>query len=234
MKNLFAVVFSVLGFIELSAQDIDKKAFMNYINPELYGEFVDGYLVTKDFEKIPAKIRYEHPTLYQNNRHPVVTLNKRGKEQKNDKSGLAGFSVNGQMFVPEIVAGKTMWLMLTIEGAIQQTILFQAETSHYPPEYFTINHLVTHNILNESYYVGHLAINFNRTMAKLVSDNEALAARISSKDLGYHFVNYQKLIAEYNLWYNRTNPGKVKYLLPVPDYQQLIDRDAGKLVEGEH
>ena len=234
MKNFFAIVFSVFGFLEASAQDIDKKAYLHYVNPDLYGEFVDGYLVTKDFEKIKAKIRYELPTLYQNHHQPVITLNKKGKEQKTDKTGLLGFYVNNQMFVPEKVGGKTMWLMLTVEGIIQQTILFQAESTHYPPEYFTINHIVTHNGLDESYYVGHLAINFNRTMSKFISDNSEMAAKVSNKEKGYHFVNYQKIIAEYNLWYNNTYPDKVKYLLPVPDYQQMIDHDAGKLVEEEH
>ena len=231
MKIFLSVLFSIVGLLETFAQDIDKGAYLNYINAELYGEFVDGYFINKNLEKIEVKLKYEQPALFQNSRHPVYFLDEEGEEKKRNKSDLLAFFLNDHLIVPEVVGGKTMWLMLSVEGPIQQTILFQPQSNKYPPDFYSVNRIVSQSEFKESIYVGHLAVNFNRTMSRLTRDNQALTALISEKQKGYMFVNYKKIIAEYNLWFNATYPEKMQYLLPVPDYQKFIDNDTGKLIE---
>ena len=234
VKRLLILLIAIpMAMPTTMAQDVDQEAFMHYINPEIFGEFVDGFLVTKDYERQDFQLRYEYPTLYQNNLHEVIILNEKGKQKKYDKSQLVGFGVDGQVFVPEKLGGKTMWLMLTTEGIIQQTVYFQPEMGH-PAAYYVVNHIVTNNATDESIYVGHLAVNFNLKMSKMIADYPELAKKVYDKEPGYHFVNYRKIIAEYNLWYNTQNPGEVHYILPVPDYEALIRNDAGKLVQEEN
>lgn len=231
MKLFLSVLFSIVGLLETIAQDLDKKAYLNYIQPELYGEFIDGYFINRDLEKIEVKIKYEHPALFQNSRHPVFFLDEEGEEQKLNKVDIVAFFLNDHLIVPGKIGGRTMWLMLSVEGPIQQTIFFQAQSSKYPPDFYSVNHIVSQSEFNESFYVGHLAINFNRAMSRLTRDNEALSSLIIEKNKGYTFINYNKIIAEYNLWYNATYPDKTQYLLPTPDYQKFIDNDTGRLVE---
>ena len=237
MRRLKHVLIAIIGLSIpghfASAQDVDESAYMHYISPELYGEFVDGFIVTKDYERIDLQVRYEYPTLYQNSHHEVLVLNEKGKQKKYDKSDLVGFGVNDQVFVPEKIGGKTMWVMLTTEGIIQQTVFFQPQSGH-PAQYYVVNHIVTNNANNESIYVGHLAVNFNLKMSEMVADYPELAKKIHDKETGYHFVNYSKLIAEYNAWYNQQNPGEVHYILPIPDYDAIIAHDAGRLVKEEN
>ena len=231
MKLFLSVLFSIVGLLETIAQDLDKEAYLNYIQPELYGKFIDGFLIDRDFQKTEVKIKYEQPAIFQNSRHPVYILDEEGEEKKVNKVDLAAFFMNGHLIVPEKIGGKMMWLMVSIEGPIQQTILFQPQSSKYPPEFYSVNHLVSQREFKESYLVGHLAINFNRTMSRITRDNKEMSTQISEKAKGYLFFNYKKIIAEYNIWYNTTYPDKFHYFLPTPDYQNFIDNDAGRLIE---
>ena len=232
-RTFFSLLVALISSTLVFAQGIDKEAYKHYINPELYGQYLDGFVVTKDYERIETKIKYEYPTYYQNARHAVITLNEKGKEKKFDKSELVGFGVDDQVYVPEMFGGKIMWLLLHREGAVQSTIFFHPEGGH-PAEYYTVNHIVTHNIKEESLYVGHLAVNFNLKMSKLIEDYEDLATKVMAKEEGYHFVNISKILALYNLWYNEQHPGKVHYILPMPDYESIIANDVGRLIKEEN
>lgn len=233
LKGIYGLVIALILVGSAQAQGIDKEAYKHYINPDLYGEFVDGFIVTKDNERIETKIRYEYPTSYQIANHPLIILNEKGKEKKVEKAELIGFGIQDKVYVPEMLGGKIMWLMLLVEGAVQQTIFFQPYQDR-PDNYYAVSHIVTHNPKEESMYIGHLAVNFNLKMSKFLDDNPEMAAKILAKEKGYHFVNYAKIVAEYNLWYNKQHPGEVTYILPVPNYEEIIANDVGKLVKEEN
>lgn len=224
MKRILPYLFSILA-LPVFAQTIDQTAYERYINIELIGKMVPGYYMQGN-KKVETQVKFLTPVELQDASIPLI-IDKGNGEEVLPKSKINAVSFDNHIYVPEDLGDSVVWVMLSREGAIRETIFFEPEPID-APKYYKVNHLVTNTMTHEGYFVGSLAVNFNKIMAKLTADNEDISAKVMNRERGYRFIDYQKIIAEYNLWFQETYPKKVKYIGEVPNFQELIDNDVSK------
>jgi hypothetical protein len=222
MRRIFVFTLIVLADITVFAQDIDQSAYRRYINTDLYNQMVPGYYI-HGHKKVDAQIKFLPPVEMQS---PAVaiTIDAGKGEEILDKSKISAVALDNHIYVPENLGDSVIWVMLEGEGAIRETIYFKPVPA-FNPTYYKINHLVTNTITHEGHFIGSLAINFNKIMVNLTKENSEISQKISNREQGYRFIDYKKIIAEYNLWYQTKYPKRIKFIGEIPDYQALIDND---------
>ena len=225
MRKLTLFAITILAVISALAQDVDQTAYQRYINPDLYNKMVPGYYLQGN-KKVEAQIKYLPPIEMQS---PAValTVNKGKGDEVLAKSKIHAVSIDNRIYVPEDLGDSAIWVMIGGEGAIRETVYFKAVPAH-TPTYYKVNHLITNTTTHEGHFVGSLAVNFNKIMANLTADNAEISKKISDREQGYRFIDYKKIIAEYNLWIQNEYPKRIKYIGEVPDFQALIDNDISK------
>lgn len=225
MRKLIAFTLTILATIPAYAQDVDQEAYQRYINNELYNQMVPGFYLQGN-KKVEAQIKFLAPIKMQS---PAVaiTINKGKGDEVLPKSKINAVSFDNRIYVPEDLGDSVIWVMLEREGAIRETIYFKPVPA-YNPTYYKINHLITNTTTHEGHFVGSLAINFNKIMANLTIENTEISEKISNREQGYRFIDYKKIIAEYNLWFQNKYPKRIKYIGEMPDFQTLIDNDVSK------
>ena len=225
MRRTILLTLIVLACFTVFGQDVDQTAYQRYISSELYNQMVPGYYLQGN-KKIEAQIKFLPPIEMQS---PAValTINKGKGDEVLAKSKIDAVSFDNHIYVPEDLGDSVIWVMLGGEGAIRETIYFKPVPAFHPT-YYKINHLVTNTTTHEGHFVGSLAINFNKIMANLTLENTELSQKISNREQGYRFIDYKKIIAEYNLWFQTKYPKRIKYIGEIPDYQALIDNDLSK------
>ena len=225
MRRLILFTLSILASIIVYAQDVDQSAYQRYINTELYNQMVPGYYLQGN-KKIDAQIKFLPPIEMQSPAM-ALTINTGKGDEVVPKSKINAVSIDNHIYVPEDLGDSVIWVMLGSEGAIRETIYFKPVPA-YNPSYYKIYHLVTNTTTHEGHFVGSLAINFNKIMANLTIENTEIAQKVSNREQGYRFIDYKKIIAEYNLWFQTKYPKRIKYIGDIPDYQALIDNDLSK------
>lgn len=224
MKYLLSsILFTLLCTVAIG-QNINKEAYKRYVNLEKYDEPMKGYLVLNSGKKEETLIKYEEPYLLLDSYLPLVTYKKGKKEKLYLKDKITGFYVNDQLYVREHFDGdSSRWVMVVREGAIRESIVLVPNIPFDRPEYYSVNRLITNTVSLKSYFAGRLAINFGRNMSSMIFDYSKLNQKVRDAEEGYKFLNYQQIIAEYNMWFNSNYPDVVPYFLARPDYQKLID-----------
>ncbi len=207
------------------AQNVDQKAYERYVNVELYNQMVPGYYLSGK-KKVEVSIKYVPPIDLQDASQALI-INKGKEDEELSKSKIDAFSVNSLIYIPEEPGDSVIWVILKREGAIRETTYLKPVPSD-DPTYYKINNLVTNTSTHEGIFVGSLAINFNKVMANLTMENAELSQKISSRKEGYLFIDYKKIIAEYNLWFQNQYPKRIEYIGDIPDFQAYIDKDMVK------
>lgn len=224
MKYLLSTLFITILYTATSAQNVNKEAYKRYVNIDKYDQPLEGFVVFNNGNKEDITIKYEEPYLLLDPQLPLVTYKKKNKEKLYLKNKLAGFYVNNQLYVQEHFDGdSSRWVMVVREGAIRESIILEPNLPYDRPEYYSVNRLITNTVSLKSYYAGRLAINFGRNMSSMIFDYGQLNKKVRDAEEGYKFLNYQQIIAEYNMWFNSNYPDVVPYILPRPDYQKLIE-----------
>ena len=224
MKNIFILLLTSLAVTGFT-QNIDQTAYQRYINIELIGQKVPGYYIQGN-KRVEAEIKYVAPVEFQDASIPFIIDKGNGNEVL-PKSKINAIGFDNHVFVPEDLGDSVIWVMVSREGAIRETIFFKPEPM-INPQYYKVNHLVTNTLKHEGHFVGSLAVNFNKIMSSLTTDNEEISQKVQAREQGYRFIDYQKIIAEFNLWFQTTYPKKIKYINEVPDFQALIENDMSK------
>lgn len=224
MKKLLTLLLAGLAFSSYS-QNVDETAYQRYINVELYGQMVPGFYLQGN-KKVEAKIKYQQPADIQNDAMPFIVDRGKGEETL-AKAKIHAISFDDHVFVPEDLGDSVVWVMVSREGAIRESIYFRPVPTNNP-KYYKVNHLITNTLTHEGHFVGSLAVNFNKLMANLTLDNPEISEKISSRQQGYRFIDYQKIIAEFNLWFQEKYPKKISYIGEVPDFQAIMDNDLSK------
>ncbi len=226
MKYLLSSIIFTLFCSVAIAQNINKEAYKRYVNIDKYDEPMDGFLIFNSGKKEDTNIKYEEPYLLLDSRLPLVTYKKGTKEKLYLKDKLAGFYVNNQLYVQEHFEGdSSKWVMVVHEGAIRESIVLKPNIPYDRPEYYSVNRLITNTVSLQAYYAGRLAVNFGRNMSSMIFDYAQLNKKVRDTEEGYKFLNYQQIIAEYNMWFNSNYPDAVPYILARPDYQKLSKRN---------
>jgi hypothetical protein len=225
MKKIIPFILTSLAIISAFAQDVDQTAYQRYVNTELYHQMVPGYYLQGN-NKVEAQIKFLAPIEMQSPQ-VALTINRGKGDEVLPKSKIHGVSIDNHIYVPEDLGDSVIWVMLERDGAIRETIYLRPVPDHNPT-YYKINHLVTNTNTHEGHFIGALAINFNKIMANLTIENPELSQKISDREQGYRFIDYKRIIAEYNLWIQNKYPKRVKYIDEIPDFQALIDNDISK------
>jgi len=225
MKKLMIFFLAVLAISKTLAQQVDQTAYQKYIDVKLYDQMVPGYYIAGN-KKVEINIKYVEPINLQNAKKHLVIDKGNGVEDIS-KSKIDAFSLHDQIYIAEKIDDSVIWVMLNREGAIRETIYLKPVPDKHPT-YYKINHLVTNTTTHEGIFVGSLAVNFSKTMANLTRENAELSQKIKDREEGYHFINFKKIIAEYNLWFQNEYPKRVKYIGDIPDFQAIIDKNMVK------
>lgn len=223
-KTLYFLIF-LLASSSLVAQNVNQKAYERYINTDLYNQMVQGFYIQGN-KKVEAKIKYVPPIDMQDPSNYIILDRGKGEEVV-PKSKVNAIGIDNHIFIPEDLGDSVVWVMLEQEGALRETIFFNPIPPGNPT-YYKVSHLITNTTTHEGHFVGSLAINFNKVMAGLTSENVEITEKIANREQGYRFIDYKKIIAEYNLWILNTYPKRIKYIGEVPDYQAVIDNDLSK------
>lgn len=216
---------AVVAISKTLAQQVDQTAYQKYIDVKLYDQMVPGYYIAGN-KKVEINIKYVEPINLQNAKKHLVIDKGNGVEDIS-KSKIDAFSLHDQIYIAEKIDDSVIWVMLNREGAIRETIYLKPVPDKHPT-YYKINHLVTNTTTHEGIFVGSLAVNFSKTMANLTRENAELSQKIKDREEGYHFINFKKIIAEYNLWFQNEYPKRVKYIGDIPDFQAIIDKNMVK------
>lgn len=224
MKYLFpSIIFTLLCTVTI-AQNVNKEAYKRYVDIDKYDQALEGFVVFNNGNKEETIIKYEEPYLLMDSELPLVTYKKKNKEKLYLKNKLAGFYVNNKLYVREHFDGdSSLWVMVVREGAIRESIVLKPNIPYDRPEYYSVNRLITNTVSLQSYYAGRLAINFGRNMSTMIFDYGQLNKKVRDAEEGYKFLNYQQIVAQYNMWFNSNYPDAIPYILPRPDYQKFID-----------
>jgi hypothetical protein len=222
MRKILPFILTILATVTAFTQDVDQSAYERYINVALYNQMVPGYYLQGN-KKIEADIKYLPPVELQDPAIPF-TINTGKGDEVLPKSKVRAISFDGHIYLPEDLGDSVVWVMLEREGAIRETIYFSPEPA-INPKYYKVNHLVTNINTHEGHFVGSLAINFNKIMSGMTSENAEISAKISNREKGYRFIDYKKIAAEFNLWFQDKYPKRIKYIGEIPDFQALIDND---------
>ena len=224
MKKTLIIILCVLAYT-VEAQDVNQTAYQRYIKVDQIGEMIPGFYIQGN-KKVTADIKYLEPIDMQDAAVPF-TINKGTGDEVLPKSRINAVAFNDQIFVPEDLGDSVVWVLLSREGAIRETVYFKPVPAK-TQKYYEVNHMVTNTLTHEGHFVGSLAVNFNKIMASLTAENTEISQKIVSREQGYRFINYQKIIAEFNLWFQNSYPKKIKYIGDVPDFQALIDNDVSQ------
>ena len=224
MKYLLSsILFTLLCTVTI-AQNVNKEAYKRYVDVDKYDQALEGFVVFNNGNKEETLIKYEEPYLLMDSELPLVTYKKKNKEKLYLKNKLAGFYVNNKLYMREHFDGdSSLWVMVVREGAIRESIVLKPNIPYDRPEYYSVNRLITNTVSLKSFYAGRLAINFGRNMSTMIFDYGQLNKKVRDAEEGYKFLNYQQIVAQYNMWFNSNYPDAIPYILPRPDYQKLID-----------
>ena len=220
LYTLLLTIFCSTAF----AQNVNKEAYKRYVDIDKYDQPLDGFVVLSNGTKEDALIKYEEPYLLFDPTLPLITYKSNNKEKSYLKSKIAAFYVNNQLYIKEYFENdSSRWVMVVRDGVIRESVFLSPNKPYEKPDYYTVSRIVTNTYNLNSYHVGRLAINFSRNMSSLISDNKELNQKVIDAEDGFTFINYQQIIARYNMWYDEKNPGSITYILPAPDYQSLIE-----------
>ncbi|ADR22749.1 hypothetical protein MATR_34050 [Marivirga tractuosa] len=187
------------------------QAHTVFYNMDLIGQYLDGYIVDKNYIKQNLKILYEAPELLQNNNIPLKVDIDRSKTTLNKPNAAEAFYVGGQLFV---FTGE-FWDILLVEGAINKLGRVARDKTG---NYLTTDLIQKTGLSPES--TISLSLNFKTKMSQLVKENKEMAQKILDKEDGYRARDLDAIIREYNLWYEENFPNKIKYIFEEVDRVQ--------------
>jgi hypothetical protein len=225
MRRLFTLLSTLLVIFPAMAQQVNESAYERYINKANFDQMIPGYYVQGN-KKTEASIKCQSPVDLQN-LHKDFTIDKGKGEEELAKSKVTAISYDNKIYIPENISDTVVWVMLGSEGAIRESIYFEPIPKKHP-EYYKVMHLVTNTSTQEGHFIGSLAINFNKIMAEMTKENVEMTEKIINREAGYRFIDYKKIIAEYNMWFQNEYPKRVKYIGEVPDFQAILESESNK------
>ena len=225
MRRLFTLLSTLLVIYPALAQQVNESAYERYINKANFDQMVPGYYI-QGSKKTETIIKFQSPVDLQDLDKDFI-IDKGKGEEKLTKSKVSAISYDSKIYIPENINDTVLWVMLGSEGAIRESIYFEPIPKKHP-EYYKVMHLVTNTATQEGHFIGSLAINFNKIMAEMTKENTEMSEKIKNRESGYRFIDYKKIVAEYNLWFQNEYPKRIKYLSEVPDFQAILDSESNK------
>jgi hypothetical protein len=187
----------------------------------LIGKPVRGFYIDQGGNKREAVIKYQEPELLATATSALllykIAYNESGYTEDETsnfykpllKDSVVAFSMAGQVYVPVQLSART-WGILRKEGAIRQVVVI-SKTSNGPQTGY-LTGTILDKLEGKKENIASMMLSFKSSMADLVTDHKELADKIRAKTEGYRMLQVEKIAAEYNEWYDKQYPGKVKYL----------------------
>lgn len=189
------------------------EGYTQYVRTELINQSLPGYYLDKNGKKTEVTIKYWEPyTLLLTG--PMLE----GLSSPPPASDIMAFYVADQMFV-QYQPGK--WAILISEGAIRKLVSIlksKVQLAGKESEVYSVINLIQKLNGSPENYTS-LSLQFANSMAEYVKENQELAGKIRAKSENYTSSDRDKIILEYNHWYDKQFPRKVSYLplgLPEP------------------
>lgn len=127
------------------------------------------------------------------------------------KTDLEGFIINNKVWALRQTPLGDLWCVIDKQGAIDQYTYVTSDGEKDGSEVLTGQ--VTRNRFQPDLVTSsEWMFGYKKKMAKMVEDYPELAAKVSGGEKGYGMMAMGNVIDEYNAWYEKNNPGKMKYL----------------------
>lgn len=199
----------------------NAESYTQFFKKELMGKPMKGFYIDRKGNKVNAVIKYQEPELLASATSTLL-LYKTAYDEPGFiedesttllkalmKDSVIAFYVGDQVFVPVQTSIK-QWGVLRSEGAIRQVVLIGKVVSGGKPGY-AVSTLID-KLDGKKENVASMILSFKNTMAEIVADNKTMSDKIRNKEEGYRYTQLDKIIAEYNTWFDQQYPGKVPYL----------------------
>lgn len=195
MKTLALLVFGFFLSLDSVAQVYDMSTV---------GQDIPCVLVLKSGETKDVIATHQHPDFLKKQYSQLLTAT-----GPVSKETLEAFSMNGKTWVFRSTPLGPMWVMLKKQGAIEH---YDYLTSDSDGKTSTI--IIGNLTMKGSQTLSNadLLLGYKKKMSSMVSDYPELAAKITNGEKGYGMLTMLNVVDEYNLWYEKNNPGKIKYL----------------------
>lgn len=205
-----------------SSSDINDPSTA-YVRKDLFGKPVKGYYITKDGKKVEAVIKYQEPEQLQSHTSTLLLYKKAYNEsgftedETNNfttalmKSEIIAFYVEGYLYVPVQQSSGTQWHILLSEGSVRESVWIGTLKKDGKTLSYVVNTFI-HKHGGAVLEIKSMALSFKNQMSEFLSDNTEIAAKIKNKEQGYGYMQYQKIVKEYNAWFEEQYPGKNIYM----------------------
>lgn len=199
----------------------NAEPYTQFFKKELVGKPVKGFYIDRNGNKVNAVIKYQEPELLASATSTLLLYKKAYDEpgfmedetttflKAVMKDSVIAFFVGDQVFVPVQTSSK-QWGVLRSEGAIRQVVLIGKVVSGGKTGYLVSTIIDKLGGKNEN--IASMVLSFKNTMAEMVADNKTMADKIRNKEEGYRYLQLDKIVNEYNEWFDKQYPGKVAYL----------------------
>lgn len=210
----------------------DNLNYSPYYHTEAFGQYLPGYYVDRAGQTVYVdKIKYSDPF--------TMMLGPLLEPPLTDFKNIAAYAVGDQLYTQfkpgtEIaIMGFSMgdapalppWALVVDEGAIRK--LVSAHKVGGNVSGVTLSGVSADRMfqkLDENVVtLSSMITQYKKRMAVLVGDNAEMAVKIEKGVDGYRYENLDNILLEYNAWYDKQYPGKVKYLtLPANEPTELV------------
>jgi hypothetical protein len=213
------------GYVGTRFTQVGNDPSSQYILHDQIGLPLSGYLITWSGEKKEAVIVYQEPEkLFSFAFDLAICKEANGKKAdilnpQNEpnfaswvkKETLRAFYVGGQLYF-QAMPGQ--WYILMSEGAIRKLVNIDKTTVNGVNSY-VVNEWVQ-KLNTAPIGTSGMMLSFKNSMSSLVHEHAEMAEKISLKEEGYQWKNFERLVKEYNLWYDQqTGLPAVNYVFDI-------------------
>jgi len=176
-------------------------------DPSQDGKYMTCTMITKSWEQRVALVLNQPAAIL---KKPASVLMLQSGEFVL-KSDLEGFIINNNVWALRQTPLGDLWCVINKHGAIDQYTYVTSDGERDGSAVVTGQ--VTRNRFQPDLVTNsELMLGYKKKMASMVADYPELAAKVTAGEKGYGFTSMGNVIDEYNVWYEKNNPGKMKYL----------------------
>ncbi len=210
-KNKFLLAVAACLLMTVGAYSQDWSGYR-------VGELYPGYIIKTDGTKvegyIEAQPRGETTGVYMNDGNQVKVIFYADPKNKKTKvtykpDDLKEYKIAEKLYRSINYSGgltskPLRFVLLVEEGRIARYMWYNNNGSYVYPQFEEKEILV--KVGEKPIEASMLALGFTKKMSNLVADYKELADKITNKEKGYGFTSYDKIVKEYNSWYETQNP----------------------------
>lgn len=200
MKKTVLLFLLCVVFIRVSAQRYEPDWSQNVYK---YGKIYPGFYVTNANDTVYGYFMHDNPKGHQKKARFYTNEMDKKPAKEFEPEDLKSYKVGDKLYRTLQYSGGILkkplrFLLVTNDGAVTEYVFYSEDGEMAPQPVF---HKPFDRSNDEPVTLSSFALGFAKKLSEYLSDNTALAAKISGKEKGYGVLNILAIIDEYNAWY---------------------------------